>query len=218
MVKVDQQIASIVDVWSGKSDGHGILGQVEVHVPIVDGAACGAVVNAREGRRRCLAERYRPGADTVITGVTAVGGIGVDIEYHLSDLPSNHSRQVGGWINHLVVLVCVGPVAIERNILAVVRTVGHSDISTFRNGFTPLQPHLHTSLIILFGSTIRTVGGVGVIAVAVPRQGLVVATGGGVECVIVTVVVVTIVVHDNHQVARAVIVVGRGELELIPPL
>ena len=88
-----------------------------------------------------------------------------------------------------------------------------------------LQSHAHTVLIVCLGAregcfVHRVVASerVGVLAVAVPCDGLVTSAGGGAELVGVAIVVATVVVDDNHQVAVAVEKIRRGQRDVVPAL
>ena len=88
-----------------------------------------------------------------------------------------------------------------------------------------LESHAHTILVTglvvaesAAGQGIVTGHGVGVLAVAVPSNGLVVGAIGSAELVRIAVVVVTVVVNDEHQVGGAVEEVRSGQDNVVPAL
>ena len=80
------------------------------------------------------------------------------------------------------------------------------------------ESHHHAGLQVGLAAAVGAAGGIGIIGVAVPDKGLVARAGRGEEVVDVSVIVVGVVVHNDHQVACATIVVGSGEGELAPTL
>ena len=80
------------------------------------------------------------------------------------------------------------------------------------------EGHHHAALDVGLGAAVAAVGGIGIVAVAVPLEALVARAGRGTEHMTAGVVAVAVVIHDDHQVARAVVLVGSVEGEGVPTL